>query len=40
MFKGTIDCIVLLVVNGFEVDLLKHIVGACLIFVGISYGAM
>jgi hypothetical protein len=40
MFRGTIGCIVLVVVNGFEADMLKYIVGACLSFIGISYGTL
>ena len=38
--RGTIGCIVLAIVNGFEVDLLKYIASACLSLIGIYYGTL
>jgi hypothetical protein len=40
MIRGTIGCILLVVVNGFEADLLKYIASACLSFIGIYYGTL
>jgi hypothetical protein len=34
--RGTIERIVLVVVNGFEENMLKYIACACLSFIGIS----
>ena len=35
MFRGTIGCIILVVINGFEEDPLKYIAGARLSFISI-----
>jgi hypothetical protein len=40
MFRGTIGCIVLSLMNVFEADMLNYIVGACLSFIGITYGTL